>query len=383
MNQKASLYHYIIPGFILAIGLFAYMTFDLPVPATKGVWHMSVIRASIAAEGDLVLIEQAARDAIKTVTREGNDHFFTQDHGCGLHDGLSVIASSCRRSASDDFLQKLTEKLSVNSVPYILTYEDGYVIGTAQKNKIIASSASYIPTEKRSAGLFETYDAALIRPFLFRYEYNPSFRIAASNPTLNIAEKLDYAQAIISSCHSSFDLEACISANSPYTFCEADVVNNKRLVTICQGDTKIVILDLTPISPPSITDFTITTQSDYDEIRFPVVSFVNHYTLHHTNAVRLERKLEQNRDPAVLFDDISPAFDEFHRSITLEPQPCSAEKLPEIAYDCSGIIIFYFPKTPTTPNSMITITSTFNNKESLVDHFETLEAASPVAEIPS
>ena len=32
---------------------------------------------------------------------------------------------------------------------------------------------------------------------------------------------------------------------------------------------------------------------------------------------------------------------------------------------------------------MITITSTFNNKESLVDHFETLEAASPVAEIPS
>ncbi len=372
LNQNGSLYHFIIPGLILAIGLFTYMTIDFPVPPTKGVWQMSVIRAGIAAEGDVVLIEQMARDAIEEASSKFERDFFTNDYGCGRYDGLSVLAVHCFPQSRGDFLRYVEKNLKFTTIPFLLTYEDGSVIGTAQENKVIVSSASYIPTEERSSGLFETYDAALLKPFLLRYEYNPSFRIQALNPAVGIEEKLLHVRSLIELCQNLNMIESCILTNSEYTLCAEDLDNGKRLVTLCSNETKILVVDLTPSVVLPVTTFDLSNKGSYIEVMFPSSLFADHYTLHYTNAKRVILDLERTRKSAELFADISTTFEEVHGSVLLDPTLCSEEKEMEVAYECDGNVIFKLAKTTIPADYIITITSTHDDKESEIVYFQAI-----------
>lgn len=343
--------HWIILVVVAAIGMFFLVMFDIDTGTNiKGVWQLSFVRATLDAEKDLLMIDAVARESVAQAVKELPQQELAQDFGCGIYEGYALWNKRekfCELIIGDAIKNNINTKIKDKTkITYDeIIYSETGIVGKTGQTKVISSSFEFIPTEKKSAGLFKEYDSFLIEPFYLRYEYNPGFRVKLSS---EFGKQYDLmkseAKKLLEKCRGSGDLRYCLEQNRAVNWkfysCvgEEDYKQEERKVAFCvkSGESEYrLALDFTPTVPLSPGGLTAVYSEGKTSIAFNWISGVSSYKLIYTNWENIVgvAKLPLSEEDAFW---AKPA-EKYHYSLDLEMQDlCPEEKEVNKAYWCEG-----------------------------------------------
>ncbi len=342
LHQKGAIYHWILLALLPALAVFMYMSLDIPTIGPKGTWAISVQRAGIFAETDMLSIESRAQRVVLDVAADVADDALLQDYGCGRFEGKTVLNSVsgfCAVAVSDVFSTRASSEVSrVVDLPFTVTVVDSKVMGKAVSSKSIGSFDAVPLRESQAVDAGLVY---VIRPFPLYYEYTPSFVFDV--PLFSTVDSLvSDGKSIVSSCGDVADLATCSVLG--YSVCSSKIDTGRRLALICKDGKRLFAVDLTPTVPLPLSSFTVSKEISASggfaaEVHVPLDGLSDGYVIYYTNSASVGERVSSVQDAEQLFGSLSSTFGDFYSRVELGSSSlaaCPLTKENNKGYKCGS-----------------------------------------------
>jgi hypothetical protein len=379
MNKKGMIFYWLLLAILLGVGISFMVNYDLEVGELKGVWQLSFIRATQEAEKDLLLIDNQALIVAKETNIQVSSNPFSEDLGCGTLGTLPLWNKKeqfCSLKLEEKFTQMFNQKMiEAGFLSYNLSIQDGQLIGKSEEKKTVGSeNPNIIPTEKKSAGLFTSYDAYLTKPFYLKYTYNPSFRIPV-HLSFSVYEEMErQAQQLVYLCQNELEIRPCLDQNKPsswkYSSCTQEQFQEMdRKVPLCvekEGNAALFGLDFSPQKTFSPKDAQVVFTTEEIKVTFNAVKEAEQYRVYYTNwpySGEFPATVQQ-----IFFATMGNYFYEKLSLTNTLIEDCPSEMEFNRVYLCGIQITYLFndPKLVLGETYYFGITSTNSDQESLV-----------------
>ncbi|MEK6937560.1 MAG: hypothetical protein AABX04_00805 [Nanoarchaeota archaeon] len=380
MNKKGLIFYWILIVVIFAIAFIYLGVEDLKLNQTKGFWSASYIRAFQQSETNLLVLDDAVLSLVKETKQELLPLLITKDWGCGKvseHVLLNSPAKFCSPPLKETFLSLVQEKLTKkNLTGYNLSYVEGSLYGKSFiKAAINSRNPTYIPTERKSVGMFTIYEAYLVYPFYLNYEYNPSFQIKAELNQTEYDLLVKKGITLVQQCASELNLQECLLKNKPegwkFSSCKSEEYSeSNRQVLFCVSLDEVEFnfaLDFTTKNIFSPQDTQVSLQGNQVKVSFTPVAEAESYKLYYTN---------WNYQPDSYPQEAKSLFFASQGSYFYTVKPlsnpaednCPITRQVNTAYRCGNQILYWLEDIKIVPGQFyyLTITALKNGEESLV-----------------
>ena len=149
-SKKGAVFHWIAAGVLLAIGIFAFFSYDPEIGTKiKGEWQLGFLQDYyVPAEEKLLQVEQAALEAgAETILALAENGGFAADSECGSSNGVQYWNTKeifCFLQVTEEIngaFNAILIKDHGGDEPYLLTYQGSELIGSAVTEITIADGA--------------------------------------------------------------------------------------------------------------------------------------------------------------------------------------------------------------------------------------------------
>ncbi|MBI4980026.1 hypothetical protein HZC30_00545 [Candidatus Woesearchaeota archaeon] len=380
MNKTAAVFHWIVFIVLAAMALIYIFSADLEIAEYKGAWQLSYLRAFQASEKNLLFLDQEMTQNAEKVAKNLPAALFSSELGCGMYESIAVWnkkSDFCLIEPEKKFVEAFKALLGEKEAMYSnFTVGVNEIVGISQNKSIVGSSLDLIPTERRSATWFTSYDAFTIKPFYLKYEYAPSFRVKVNLSFEEYKELEVQAKKLVGKCQNEPELKSCLEQNKNKAWklgsCGSESYSNAaRKVLFCTlikaQETKFA-LDFTSekVSPPSDVDAEAV--ADGFLITFPQNELADSYVIHYTDWSIAPQKVPNTADN--IFFGV-PTFNLYQQVALIPPadENCPVDKLPGETYLCSGKINYILDDAQLTSGMYVGVAAVKDGVESQINEF--------------
>ncbi|MFH0701877.1 MAG: hypothetical protein V2A62_05590 [Candidatus Woesearchaeota archaeon] len=376
MNRKGMVFFWILLIIMLGVGISFMVNYNIQTGEVKGVWSLSYVRAFQESEKDLLFIDNQAILAAKQTDKDVSSLVFSGDLGCGIIQEVPLWNQKdhfCPLKMEEKFSTKFNSLMEEKGfLRYNLSFKEGELIGKINQVKTVTpANPNVLPTERKSASLFTSYNAYLIKPFGLWYYYNPSFRVKVNLSLSFYSELQRQAQFLVHDCQNEVDLKSCLEGHKNeswnYGKCnDKKYAEDNRKVLFCVNKLSFG-LDFSPQTIFSPKDTQVSLQGNQVKVSFTPVAEAENYKLYYTNWDYQPDSYPQEAK-SLFFASQGSYF--YATKVLNNPTEdnCPTDREANTAYRCSNQILYWLEDVKVVLGQFyyLTVTAVKNEEESLV-----------------
>jgi len=406
-RKAAVLGHWVLMGFLVAIGIVFFMTTKPEFLEPKGMWEITVKNMLLDVQEEKLNLElQGYVSAAHSVLELAQQGGFLEESPCGkFNDKLlwNNKDTTCWPKVKENFLSLLKNKYSSSSdLNYDFELKDKKVIAKTDKKGKVYTAISNIPTTEMSTGS-RRYEMFLTKPFYLRYTYSYDWQINLGYDLLQEYDTIAQQANKLLECKDHRDLNDCIEQNLleswNLNFCLRDLSSATGLINAAFEDQSnrhrafciespsglelynedkkkqkvqySLALDFTPELPFPPENLEANIENNQILISFSPEIGISNYKLYYTNWL----EASDNQPVEEAFSNIPTAegfgyFYEVKEITAPATEECPTEKASNTAYLCQNKVLFVLENPQLISGSYkLSITSVQEDKESLLPAF--------------
>lgn len=373
MNKKGALFHWILLGLLIAVGIFflEFQEGDIELPI-KGQWHFNFLDNYASARQEMIIsehiVKRASWETVLEMTSKGGVFERTDCSNVIPYPFWNTVEKECYPDVQDVFAAAIGPKLKVKLPKISFTnfeVSENFVITYGYKANITS-----------------------LDHFYSEYSYFPNYKIDVGYSFREYDDFVRAARGLVERCRNSKDLDLCLEQKIDWKSgpCEGEagpfssVPRMKRFCVLSSfpvynekaekvTPTYKFRLDFTPTGPLSVENIDLKEDDDKYKIEF-AFDEAERYKIYYTDFLQAK---EKTGDPDTIFGSIltsvfSWEFVSFDKKdIVSDIGSCGSDQKLGTPYRCGDNIIYNIDKSlvPVSPSNFIfTVTTIKNNEES-------------------